>query len=258
MQEQLQVTIIQADLIWEDIIQNKNQFEAKIATISKTDVIILPEMFTTGFSMNPKLLAETMEGETVQWMKKIAHGKNCLLIGSIIIEENNQYYNRLIAAFPDGKIQYYNKRHLFTLANEHHFYTAGTKYLLIEFRGWKLFPLICYDLRFPVWARNTQNYDVLIYIANWPKQRIYAWDTLLKARAIENMAYTIGVNRVGTDANQYEYPGHSAILDVYGTELLTTNKNQEQIASVILDKNKLDDTRNKLPFLNDKDSFTIQ
>ncbi|MDP2089712.1 MAG: amidohydrolase [Flavobacteriaceae bacterium] len=257
MKEQLRVTIIQADLIWEDKNANLKNFEKKISKISQTDLIVLPEMFTTGFTMNPKPLAETMDGKTVKWMLQIASEKKCLLLGSAIIEEDNKYYNRLIAAFPDGSIQFYDKKHLFTLANEHHTYTAGTQQLLIEYQGWRIFPLICYDLRFPVWARNTENYDLLIYIASWPKPRIFAWDTLLKARAIENMAYTIGVNRVGIDANDFEYSGHSIVLDAYGADLITTNENQEQISSTILDKINLNKVREKLPFLNDKDDFKL-
>ncbi len=257
MKAQLSVTIIQSNIIWEDKNINLRFFEKKINKISKTDLIILPEMFTTGFTMNVKFLAENMDGVTVNWMLKMASQKNCLIIGSIIIEENYKYFNRLIVAFPDGAVQYYDKKHLFTLAKEHQTYTAGNKQLLIEYLGWKIFPLICYDLRFPVWARNTVEYDLLIYIASWPKPRIFAWDILLKARAIENMAYTIGVNRVGVDANEYEYPGHSVVLDAYGTEILATIGNQEQIGSVIIDKNKLDETRKKLQFLNDKDNFKI-
>lgn len=257
MESKLSVSIIQSNIFWEDKKANLHQFEEKIKSISSTDIIILPEMFTTGFTMNPTPLAENMEGTTIQWMQKLASKKKCLLMGSVIIKENYQYYNRLIAAFPDGSLQFYDKKHLFTLANEHLHYTAGNDHLLIEFKGWKLFPLICYDLRFPVWARNTVDYDLLIYIASWPKLRISAWDVLLKARAIENMAYTIGVNRVGVDANGYEYPGHSVILDAYGTELLSTNKNQEEIGNIILDKNKLNEIRNKLQFLNDRDYFKM-
>ncbi|MDO9260769.1 MAG: amidohydrolase [Flavobacteriaceae bacterium] len=257
MKSQLQVSIIQADLFWEDKSANLQQFEEKIQGISSTDVIILPEMFTTGFTMNPKPLAEKMNGKTVHWMLQMASQKKSLVIGSIIIDDNAHYYNRLIAAFPDGSIQFYDKKHLFTLANEHHFYQAGNQHLLIEYLGWKIFPLICYDLRFPVWARNTHDYDVLIYIASWPKPRIFAWDILLKARAIENMAYTIGVNRVGVDANGFEYPGHSVVLDAYGNEMSSEMENLSFVKTTILDKEKQNLIRKKLQFLNDKDTFTI-
>lgn len=257
MKEQLHVSIIQSNLFWEDKLANLKFFEKKISKISHADLIVLPEMFTTGFTMNPNVMAETMDGKTVNWMLDMAFEKKSLLIGSLIIEDDSKFYNRLIVAFPDGNLQYYDKKHLFTLANEHHHYTAGNKQLLIEYQGWKIFPLICYDLRFPVWARNTVDYDVLIYIASWPKIRIAAWDTLLKARAIENMCYTIGVNRVGVDDNQFEYPGHSVVLDAYGTELLSTNENQEQIGSITIDKNELIEIRNKLQFLNDRDAFKL-
>ena len=258
MKEQLKVSILQSNIFWEDKLANLKYFEKKIDKISQTDLIVLPEMFTTGFTMNPEPLAETMDGKTVNWMLDLASEKKSLIVGSVIIEDDSYYYNRLIAAFPNGTLQYYDKRHLFTLANEHQHYTAGTDQLLINYKGWKIFPLICYDLRFPVWARNTVNYDVLIYIASWPKIRIAAWDTLLKARAIENMCYTIGVNRVGVDANDFEYPGHSVVLDAFGNEILTTKENQEEIGSVILDKNSLIDVRNKLQFLNDRDSFKFK
>ena len=258
MKEQLKVSILQSNIFWEDKLANLKYFEKKIDKISQTDLIVLPEMFTTGFTMNPEPLAETMDGKTVNWMLDLASEKKSLIVGSVIIEDDSYYYNRLIAAFPNGTLQYYDKRHLFTLANEHQHYTAGTDQLLINYKGWKIFPLICYDLRFPVWARNTVNYDVLIYIASWPKIRIAAWDTLLKARAIENMCYTIGVNRVGVDANDFEYPGHSVVLDAFGNEILSTNENQEGVFNVILDKDKLDEIRKKLQFLNDRDSFKFK
>ena len=258
MKEQLKVSILQSNIFWEDKLANLKYFEKKIDKISQTDLIVLPEMFTTGFTMNPAPLAETMDGKTVNWMLDLASEKKSLIVGSVIIEDDSYYYNRLIAAFPNGTLQYYDKRHLFTLANEHQHYTAGKKQLLLEYKGWKIFPLVCYDLRFPVWARNTVNYDVLIYIASWPKIRIAAWDTLLKARAIENMCYTIGVNRVGVDANDFEYPGHSVVLDAFGNEILSTNENQEGVFNVILDKDKLDEIRKKLQFLNDRDSFKFK
>lgn len=257
MKDQLHVSILQSNIFWEDKLANLKLFEKKISRISHSDLIVLPEMFTTGFTMNPEPLAETMDGKTVNWMLDLASEKKSLIVGSVIIEDDNNFYNRLIAAFPNGTLQYYDKKHLFTLANEHHHYTAGKKQLLLEYKGWKIFPLICYDLRFPVWARNKVNYDVLIYIASWPKLRINAWDALLKARAIENMSYTIGVNRVGVDNNQYEYPGHSVVLDAYGKEILSTIENQEGVFNVILEKEKLNETRNKLQFLNDKDKFKI-
>lgn len=256
--EKLHITLIQAPLIWENAAVNRQYFEEKINAIgTETDLVILPEMFTTGFSMNATKLAETMDGETVLWMQKIASRKNIAITGSIIIKENDLYYNRLLFVHPTEKIEFYNKRHTFTLAKEHETFAAGTKRLLVEYKGWKICPLICYDLRFPVWSRNTEAYDLLIYAANWPKKRVYAWDSLLKARAIENMSYTIGVNRIGTDANVFEYNGHSIVLDALGNVLSKENNEEEGIINCSLHKPTQDNVRKKLQFLNDKDDFIL-
>ncbi len=255
----LKVSFIQSDLVWENTKANLNNFEEKIKTISSDiDLIILPEMFTTGFSMNAKVLAEDISGRTVQWMQKIAISKDCAITGSIIIKEDDIYFNRLIFMYPSGEFKHYDKRHTFTLANEHKAFTAGNKKVILDYRGWKICPLICYDLRFPAWARNQENYNLLIYIASWPKKRIAAWDALLKARAIENMSYTIGVNRIGKDGNDYEYVGHSIIYDALGNNITEPNNKVSCVISVELDKNKQNTTRNSLGFLNDKDSFIIQ
>jgi len=246
-------------LVWENPSQNRLNFLNKIDSITQPiDIIVLPEMFTSGFTMNPKDVAETMQGETVSWMKSIASKKQAAITGSLIIKENDNYYNRLLFVHPNGEINSYDKRHTFTLAGEDKVYTAGTKKLIVAFKGWGICPLICYDLRFPVWARNTENYEVLIYVANWPKPRVNAWDALLKARAIENMSYCIGVNRVGLDANNHEYSGHSAAYDVLGNRLDTTPFDKEAISIVTLDKTELENYRNKLNFLNDKDEFTLK
>jgi predicted amidohydrolase len=246
-------------LVWENPSQNRLNFLNKIDSITQpVDIIVLPEMFTSGFTMNPKGVAETMQGETVSWMKSIASKKQAAITGSLIIKENDNYYNRLLFVHPNGEINSYDKRHTFTLAGEDKVYTAGTKKLIVAFKGWSICPLICYDLRFPVWARNTENYEVLIYVANWPKPRVNAWDALLKARAIENMSYCIGVNRVGLDANNHEYSGHSASYDVLGNRLDTTPFDKEAISIVTLDKTELENYRNKLNFLNDKDEFTLK
>jgi len=256
--ENLNVTCIQANLVWENAVQNRINFEAKINVISeKTDLIVLPEMFTTGFSMYPKSLAETMYDDSVAWMKKIAYDKQAAVCGSLIIEEDNQYYNRFLFITPNGEIHQYNKRHLFTLAREQHQYTAGNELMIIEYKGWKICPQVCYDLRFPVWSRNTHSYDLLLYVANWPKQRIEAWDTLLKARAIENMCYTIGVNRVGIDPNGNEYSGSSKIIDYLGKELSNIDLNKESSATISLNKDEQTTTRKKFGFLNDRDEFTL-
>ena len=253
----MKVALIQSSLFWENPIANRNNFEEKINAISeKADLIVLPEMFTSGFTMNPKYVCEAMDGETVLWLKLIAKAKNSAITGSLIIKENNNYYNRLVFVFPSGEIQFYNKRHLFTLAGEEKAYTAGKEKLIIDYLGFKICPLICYDLRFPVFSRNTEEYDVLLYVSNWPKPRINAWDALLKARAIENMSYTIGVNRVGIDNNKLEYNGHSQIIDFSGNYLLEPQEN-DGVYYTKLHKNNLLDFREKFGFLNDRDAFTV-
>lgn len=258
MQPLLKISILQSTIIWQNNSQNLYQFSEKIRKIrGDADVIILPEMFTTGFSMEPHKIAEKMDGKTVQWMQNISRDNNCGIAGSVIIQEENNYYNRFLFVHPSGEINHYNKRHLFTLAGENNIYTSGSKKIIIDYKGWKICPLICYDLRFPVWARNVENYDILIYVANWPKPRINAWDSLLKARSIENMCYTVGVNRVGVDANKLEYNGHSAVYNCLGEQLAIADENKEITINVTLDKNHISETRNRLPFLNDKDSFKI-
>lgn len=253
----MEIALIQSPLVWENPSLNRIYFEEKIKSISESiDLIVLPEMFSTGFTMNPKEVFETMDGETIQWLQSTAKAKNSAITGSLIIKEDNNFYNRLIFVFPSGDIKHYDKRHLFTLAGEEKVYTAGKERLIIEYLGWKICPLICYDLRFPVFSRNTENYDLLIYLANWPKPRINAWDALLKARAIENISYTIGVNRVGIDNNKLEYNGHSQIIDFSGNYLLEPQEN-DGIYYTKLHKNDLLDFREKFGFLNDRDSFTV-
>lgn len=254
----MKIALIQSPLFWENPTANRNHFEEKINAITeKVDLIVLPEMFTTGFTMNPAAVFETMEGETIQWLQLVAKVKNSAITGSLIIKENNNYYNRLVFVFPSGEIQFYDKRHLFTLAGEDKVYTSGNKKWIVDYLGWKICPLICYDLRFPVFARNIEDYDVLIYVANWPKPRINAWDILLKARSVENMCYTIGVNRTGLDDNNLEYVGHSQTVDFLGNYILEP---QEIVGVFIveLNKEKLLETRNKLGFLNDRDSFELK
>lgn len=258
MNSQLKIACIQSDLIWENPKQNRHNFTKKIGDISETiDVVILPEMFTTGFTMNAKNVAETMQGDTVDWMKQQALKHNIAITGSIIISENNTFYNRLLFVEPSEKITTYNKRHTFTFAGEDKIFTAGNKKVIIDYKGWKICPLICYDLRFPVWARNTEDYDVLLYVANWPKPRISAWDTLLKARAIENMCYCIGVNRVGIDGANMEYNGHSAVYDVLGNSITSIEPFKEQAEIVLLEKRHLSAYRDKFRFLEDRDNFSL-
>ena len=259
MSNVLIVTSIQADLVWEDAAKNRANFENKITGLKeKTDLIVLPEMFTTGFAMQPENLAETMNGNTVSWMLKMAKENNSAICGSIIILEDEKYYNRFLFVTPSGEIHQYNKRHLFSLAGEHERYQNDNKQVIINYKDWKICPLVCYDLRFPVWSRNTSNYDVLIYVANWPKPRITAWNTLLKARSIENMTYVIGVNRVGTDANGHEYTGNSIVLDELGTEMTSLAENTETYFTTTLSKEKLLTSRAKFNFLSDQDEFEIK
>ena len=254
----MKIALLQSSLIWENPKANRNHFEEKInALAEKVDLIVLPEMFSTGFTMNPEAVFETMEGETIQWMQSLAKAKNSAITGSLVIKENENFHNRLLFVFPSGEMQIYDKRHLFTLAGEDKVYTSGNQKLIVEYLGWKICPLICYDLRFPVFARNVENYDVLIYVANWPKSRIQAWDILLKARSVENLCYTVGVNRVGLDNNNLEYDGHSQMLDFLGNYALKPQEN-EGVFIVELNKQKLVETRNKLGFLNDRDSFELK
>ena len=259
MQNTLKIAIIQSDLVWENPKDNRAHFINKIESIKEpVDVILLPEMFTSGFTMTPENVFETMDGSTIKWLKKISQAKQTAIGGSLVIKENNHFYNRFVFVTSDGLIETYDKRHTFALAGEDKVYKAGGKKIVIDYKGWKICPLVCYDLRFPVWARNAENYYMLFYVANWPKPRIDAWDTLLKARAIENMSYCIGVNRVGNDANNHEYSGHSAAYDGLGTQLTSLEDDEEGIEIVTLDKKHISTIRNKLKFLDDRDSFTVK
>ena len=254
----MKIAIVQSPLSWEDPKKNRNHFEEQINAITEiVDLIVLPEMFSTGFTMNPSAVAETMQGETVLWLQSLAKAKNLAITGSVVIKENENFYNRLLFVFPSGEIQYYDKRHLFTLAGEDKIYTAGKEKLIVEYKDWKICPLVCYDLRFPVFARNVENYDILIYVANWPKVRINAWDALLKARAIENMTYTIGVNRIGEDDNNFDHNGHSQVIDFLGNYILEPIESKG-VFVVELNKEELLSARKKFNFLNDQDSFVLK
>jgi omega-amidase len=258
----LTCTLIQTKLFWEDAHANREMFEEKINSIKeKTEIVILPEMFSTGFSMQPERLAETMEGETVEWMKRIASNKKIILTGSLMMQEEGNYYNRMIWMLPNGNCGCYDKRHLFAYGDEHNHYTAGKKRCIASVKGWKINLQVCYDLRFPVWARQCMKddlpeYDVLIYVANWPERRSGAWKTLLQARAIENQCYVIGVNRVGDDGNKVYHAGDSMVIDPLG-EILYHKKDEEDIFTITLDKKHLETIRTKLPFLKDADRFNI-
>lgn len=253
----MKVTLVQTDLIWEDKTANLDKLAEQFSLQSfDTDLVVLPEMFTTGFSMNPSPLAEEMSGPTLKWLSKQAAKLDAAITASFIAEVDGLFYNRLIWMFPDGTYQHYDKRHLFTLAGEHEHYTAGADRLLIEWKGWKICPLICYDLRFPVWSRNNAKYDLLFYVANWPARRRHHWQSLLVARAIENQAYTIGVNRVGKDGKDINYSGDSCLID-YAGETRVKLAYQETFLTVSLDKPSQDAYREKYAFLADQDSFQL-
>lgn len=258
----LSITTIQTNLHWEDKAANMKMLEEKIYSIKeKTEIVVLPEMFSTGFSMKPEVLAETMEGETVQWMKRVSAAKKVILTGSLIIKDGDDFFNRLIWMLPNGQYGVYDKRHRFAFAGEDNHYTAGSKRLIASVKGWKINLQVCYDLRFPVWSRQQSQpegpeYDVLIYVANWPERRSHAWKTLLQARAIENQCYVVGVNRVGNDGNNIYHSGDSMIIDPMG-EMLYTKEREEDIFTTVLDKNHLQTIREKLPFLKDADDFQI-
>lgn len=258
--QDLIVTTIQTQLSWEDVQQNVEHFDKKINEITDpTDIIILPEMFTTGFTMNPSKLAEEHGGKGLQWMQQKAKDKNSVVVGSISVKENNNYYNRLYWVKPDGTYEFYNKRHLFRMGNEHNHYTAGDKKLIIDYKGWKICPLVCYDLRFPVWSRNRKEntYDVLIYVANWPEVRSYPWKQLLVARAIENQTYVIGVNRIGEDGNQINHSGDTAVINPRGEIINQTLAHQDKVETIKLSYSYLQDFRKVFPVMMDGDEFDI-
>ena len=261
----LTFTLVQTALHWEDKTANLRMLEEKIMGIKeKTEVVILPEMFSTGFSMQPERLAEDMNGEAVSWMKRISAQKKIILTGSLMIKENDQYFNRLIWMLPNGQMGTYDKRHLFAYAHENEHYSAGNKRLIASVKGWRINLLVCYDLRFPVWSRQTQQashdegleYDVLLYVANWPERRSHMWKTLLQARAIENQCYCIGVNRVGNDGNDISHSGDSMAVSPLG-EVLYHKSHDEDIYTITLQKEDLTTIREKMPFWKDADPFLI-
>ncbi|MCB0401071.1 MAG: nitrilase family protein [Flavobacteriales bacterium] len=282
----LKLTLIQSDLHWEDVDANLSRFEERIASISEpTDIIILPEMFNTGFSMESEKLAETMGGKSVTWLKTQAKKMQAVIVASLIIKEKNPlsggarggFYNRLIWADPDGTITHYDKRHLFRMAGEHEHFDAGQERLIVEYKGWRICPLICYDLRFPVWSRNqsltvdrdhpstplrmtegkTSAYDLLIYIANWPAARKAPWSKLLEARAIENQCYVVGLNRVGQDGKQIEYSGNSAVIDPKGEIISSIPESANHLQTISISLGELNDFREKFPVGMDADEFGL-
>jgi predicted amidohydrolase len=266
----LKVTLIQTSLHWENVEANLRQFESIISPLeNSTDLIILPEMFSTGFSMKTEELAEEMTGNAVEWMRRMAKEVNAVITGSLMIRDGGKFYNRLVWMRPDGTFEHYDKRHLFGLGDEHKYYSAGNKRLIVSLKKWNVCPLVCYDLRFPVWCRNrrqtsddrrqqvnSQQYDVLIFVANWPERRSFAWKHLLQARAIENQSYVIGVNRIGNDGQGIYHSGDSAVIDPMG-EVVFTQADTFFARTLTLSKERLEFVRSKMPFLEDGDGFGI-
>lgn len=253
--EDLHIVLVQCALHWEQVDKNLADIESYIARVSEADLIVLPELFSTAFSVSAIHLAESMDGTTVRWMKRMAKKTSSVLCGSVMIREKDCVYNRLLWVAPDGSLEYYDKRHLFGLISEDRYFTKGTKRVIVSLKGWNICPLICYDLRFPVFSRNDVGYDLLLYVANWPDRRIAAWDALLKARAIENQAYTIGVNRVGTDGFDAVYSGHTQVYNAEGVQLVAAPDHEVGLVEIVLTKSDLNNVRNRLPFLRDRDTF---
>ncbi|OAV43713.1 amidohydrolase [Lewinella sp. 4G2] len=256
----LRVTTVQADIQWEAPAANLSRYQALLNKLtSATDLIVLPEMFTTGFTMAPAAHAETMDGPSAQWMLELAREKDAAVTGSLIIREGDTYYNRLLFVHPDGRVETYDKRHGFTLAGEDKVYAAGGERVVFNYRGWRIRPTICYDLRFPAWMRNTSEfpYDLLLCVASWPNKRARDWSVLLQARAIENQAYVVGVNRVGTDPNGHEYSGDSCVIDPGPAGVVYAVNGQEEAHTEVLSLEQLHGYRERLPFLRDGDAFTL-
>lgn len=254
MESSLRVTLLQTSLYWESPQKNRLHFDSLFENLDQTDLIILPELFSTAFSVSA--VSEKMDGPTIKWLKQKAIQLNAVVVGSLIIEQNNQTYNRLVCVYPNGNLFHYDKRHLFSLMNEQQYFSKGSSKLIIDVKGWKICPLVCYDLRFPVFSRNQDDYDVLIYVANWPISRMSQWQKLLPARAIENQSYVVAVNRIGEDSNKVSFNGSSCVIDFKG-DCLADLKDENTCFKMELDKSKLLAYRDKFPFLADKDMFTI-
>lgn len=255
----LTVTLIQTELEWEDVAANLRRFDRLIDSLQvATHLIVLPEMFTTGFSMNAAALAENMNGRAVGWLRETARRTAAAVVGSVIVVDDGQLYNRLCWAGPDGELATYDKKHLFRYAGEEQVYTAGSTSLLVELKGWKIRPFVCYDLRFPVWTRNTNHpYDLALFIANWPQRRAEHWKVLLQARAIENQSYVIGVNRIGTDGNGIYHSGDSSVIDPIGS-ILFRSAHAPCVFTLPLERDRLDDYRQSFPALKDADQFLLR
>ncbi len=255
---QLKITLLQNDIIWEDIDANLHRLSNVVNTIPEIgDLLVLPEMFSCGFSMNTEKIAETMDGRVVQWMKMVANERNCVLTGSHAIVEGGKYYNRALWVSPNGKLDYYDKRHLFSPGFESEHFSRGKNRKVFDLKGIKVLPQVCYDLRFPVWSRNNKDYDLAVYMANWPAARMNVWDILLKARAIENQCYVIGVNRAG-EGGGIKYSGGTCCINYKGEELVNLNSTKENYSTIILDFNKQKEFVNKFPVHLDADNYTIE
>ena len=257
MKNPLNITLIQSDLFWENVNSNLSNFGKLISDIKGTDIILLPEMFNTSFSPKSSHLAESMDGKTINWMKGISKNKGCAIVGTLMVNEDKKVFNRLVWVSKNETIYTYDKHHLFSLIQEEKYISKGKERLIVELDGYKICPLICYDLRFPVFSRNDTEYDLLIYLANWPLKRIGAWDTLLKARSIENQCYTIGVNRVGEDGNKVPFNGHSKVFDAFGNELFSAIENKEEVLQFKISLDDLQLKRRQMNFLQDRDNFSL-
>lgn len=258
-QEILHVSVFQLDLVWENPVANRTKIDEWLRKSNeKTDVIFFPEMFTTGFSMNVSGLAETMDGETVRWMKERSAEFQIALCGSLIIREDGKFFNRLLFVEPSGEVHSYDKRHLFTMSKEESHFKKGTERLIVNYKGWRICPLICYDLRFPVWSRNRNEYDLLVYSANWPQARTEVWNALLKARAIENQSYVVGANRVGADGNLISYSGNSQLINPKGGLLSEIGDHHKGIVSAGLSFSEMIRFRTDFPVLDDADTFSLK
>ncbi len=255
----LNITLVQSTLVWENIDANLKNWDKICSAIKKTDLILLPETFTTGFSMNVKSLGQTMNGSAILWMKELARKKNAAVAGSLIILERKKYYNRFCFVMPNGEFFYYNKRHLFSPAGEDKNFTKGNEKVIVRFRNWNIALFVCYDLRFPVWSKNVNNiFDMMLYTANWPALRTKAWENLLIARAIENQCFVAGINRVGKDGRGIDHLGASVIADSYGNILLQGPKKKSWVKSITITKDELISFRQKFTFSKDADEFTIK
>lgn len=258
MTEEITILAIQTDIIWQNRDANIQKIEQIIANQDNINILILPEMFTTGYQPVNDGQAETMNGTTVKWMQQIAVNRNIIVTGSIKIAEHGRLYNRSIWAMPDGTIEHYNKRHLFTYGNEHINYTPGNKRVIIQYNNWRFLPQICYDLRFPVWSRNQNDYDIAVYVASWSVPRTWVWEQLLVTRAIENQCFVIGVNRVGTDGYGHKYEGRSKIVSPSGKIIAQSDNDTEQTIKATISRGELLKIRDEFPALYDRDEFIIK